>query len=82
VLPATGSVAKSLPGLEIDADRIISSDPALVLDRVPKSAIILGGGVIGVECASASMSFGADVTVTVRSFAVERPPLHTGIHPA
>ncbi|WP_454607275.1 dihydrolipoyl dehydrogenase [Streptomyces tendae] len=63
VLLATGSVPKSLPGLEIDGDRIISSDHALVLDRVPKSAIILGGGVIGVEFASAWKSFGADVTV-------------------
>ena len=63
VLLATGSVPKSLPGLDIDGDRIISSDHALVLDRVPKSAIILGGGVIGVEFASAWKSFGADVTV-------------------
>ncbi|WP_190070367.1 FAD-dependent oxidoreductase, partial [Streptomyces lanatus] len=63
VLLATGSVPKSLPGLEIDGDRIISSDHALVLDRVPKSAIILGGGVIGVEFASAWKSFGSDVTV-------------------
>ncbi|MER5916994.1 dihydrolipoyl dehydrogenase [Streptomyces sp. NPDC001982] len=63
VLLATGSVPKSLPGLEIDGNRIISSDHALVLDRVPKSAIILGGGVIGVEFASAWKSFGTDVTV-------------------
>ncbi|WP_427168893.1 dihydrolipoyl dehydrogenase (plasmid) [Streptomyces sp. C1-1] len=62
VLLATGSVPKSLPGLEIDGNRIISSDHALVLDRVPKSAIVLGGGVIGVEFASAWKSFG-DVTV-------------------
>src|SRR3954452_21799094 len=63
VLLATGSVPRSLPGLEIDGNRIISSDHALVLDRVPKSAIILGGGVIGVEFALAWKSFGADVTV-------------------
>ncbi|MFJ9761698.1 dihydrolipoyl dehydrogenase [Streptomyces sp. NPDC101149] len=63
VLLATGSVPKSLPGLEIDGNRIISSDHALFLDRVPQSAIILGGGVIGVEFASAWKSFGADVTV-------------------
>src|SRR3954449_5144458 len=63
VLLATGSVPKSLPGLEIDGNRIISSDHALTLDRVPKSAIILGGGVIGVEFASVWKSFGADVTV-------------------
>jgi dihydrolipoamide dehydrogenase len=63
ILLATGSVPKSLPGLDIDGDRIISSDHALVLDRVPKSAIILGGGVIGVEFASAWKSFGTDVTI-------------------
>ncbi len=63
VLLATGSVPKSLPGLEIDGNRIISSDHALTLDRVPKSAIVLGGGVIGVEFASAWKSFGTDVTI-------------------
>ncbi|MBA0050243.1 dihydrolipoyl dehydrogenase [Streptomyces sp. AJS327] len=63
ILLATGSVPKTLPGLEIDGERIISSDHALLLDRVPKSAIVLGGGVIGVEFASAWKSFGTDVTV-------------------
>jgi dihydrolipoamide dehydrogenase len=63
VVLATGSVPKSLPGLEIDGDRVISSDHALVLDRVPSSAVILGGGVIGVEFASAWKSFGVDVTI-------------------
>ncbi|MEU0840405.1 dihydrolipoyl dehydrogenase [Streptomyces sp. NPDC005962] len=63
ILLATGSVPKSLPGLEIDGERVISSDHALVLDRVPKSAIVLGGGVIGVEFASAWKSFGADITI-------------------
>ncbi|NJP65566.1 MULTISPECIES: dihydrolipoyl dehydrogenase [Streptomyces] len=63
ILLATGSVPRSLPGLEIDGDRIISSDHALTLDRVPKSAIVLGGGVIGVEFASAWKSFGTEVTV-------------------
>lgn len=63
ILLATGSVPKSLPGLEIDGNRIISSDHGLRLDRVPESAIILGGGVIGVEFASAWKSFGTDVTI-------------------
>ena len=63
VILATGSYARSLPGLEIDGDRIIASEHALVLDRVPKSAIVLGGGVIGVEFASAWKSFGTDVTI-------------------
>jgi dihydrolipoamide dehydrogenase len=63
VVLATGSYARTLPGLEIDGERVITSDHALSLDRVPTSAIILGGGVIGVEFASAWRSFGADVTI-------------------
>jgi len=63
IVLATGSVPKSLPGLEIDGDRVISSDQGLRLDHVPESAIILGGGVIGVEFASVWKSFGADVTI-------------------
>jgi dihydrolipoamide dehydrogenase len=63
IVLATGSVPRSLPGLELDGARIISSDDALTLDRVPGSAVILGGGVIGVEFASVWRSFGAEVTV-------------------
>ncbi|HTU75891.1 MAG TPA: dihydrolipoyl dehydrogenase [Trebonia sp.] len=63
VVLATGSVPKSLPGLEIDGNRIITSDQGLRLEHVPASAIILGGGVIGVEFASVWKSFGADVTI-------------------
>jgi dihydrolipoamide dehydrogenase len=63
VVLATGSYARSLPGLEIDGERVITSDHALELDRVPASAIVLGGGVIGVEFASVWRSFGVDVTV-------------------
>jgi dihydrolipoamide dehydrogenase len=63
VVLATGSVPKSLPGLEIDGERVITSDHALRLERVPSSVIVLGGGVIGVEFASAWKSFGVDVTI-------------------
>jgi dihydrolipoamide dehydrogenase len=63
IVLATGSRAKSLPGLELDGQRIITSDEALVLDRVPRSVVILGGGVIGVEFASVWRSFGAEVTI-------------------
>ncbi|MEO3928600.1 dihydrolipoyl dehydrogenase [Micromonosporaceae bacterium B7E4] len=63
VILATGSYARSLPGLEIDGERVITSDHALTLDRVPTSAIVLGGGVIGVEFASVWKSFGVDVTI-------------------
>ena len=63
VVLASGSYPKSLPGLELDGERVISSDHALRLDRVPASVIVLGGGVIGCEFASVWRSFGADVTV-------------------
>lgn len=63
VILATGSYSRSLPGLEVDGERIITSEHALQMDRVPDSAIVLGGGVIGVEFASVWRSFGADVTI-------------------
>jgi dihydrolipoamide dehydrogenase len=62
VVLATGSYARTLPGLDIGG-RVITSDQALLLDRVPASAVVLGGGVIGVEFASAWKSFGVDVTI-------------------
>jgi dihydrolipoamide dehydrogenase len=63
ILLATGSYARTLPGIEIDGTKVITSDHALNLDRVPASAIVLGGGVIGCEFASAWKSFGVDVTI-------------------
>ena len=63
VVLATGSYSRSLPGLDIDGERVITSDQALRLDKVPSSVVVLGGGVIGVEFASVWKSFGADVTV-------------------
>ena len=62
VVLATGSYSRSLPGLEIEG-RVITSTQALSLEWVPQTAIVLGGGVIGVEFASTWASFGAKVTV-------------------
>ena len=62
VVLATGSYAKSLPGLEISG-RIMTSEQALELDFVPPRVVVLGGGVIGVEFASVFKSFGSEVTV-------------------
>ena len=62
VVLATGSYARTLPGLEISG-RIMTSDQALNLDYVPARTIVLGGGVIGVEFASVWRSFGAEVTI-------------------
>ncbi|HZN17850.1 MAG TPA: dihydrolipoyl dehydrogenase [Micromonosporaceae bacterium] len=60
---ATGSYSRTLPGLEIDGERVIASEHALTLDRVPASVVVLGGGVIGCEFASVWRSFGAEVTI-------------------
>lgn len=62
VVLATGSVPKVPPGITIGG-RVITSDEALNLPSVPATAIILGGGVIGVEFASIWASFGSAVTI-------------------
>ncbi|MDO5746762.1 MAG: dihydrolipoyl dehydrogenase [Actinomycetaceae bacterium] len=62
IVLATGSYSKSLPGLAIEG-RVITSDQALKLDWVPRSAVVLGGGVIGVEFASLWTSMGSKVTI-------------------
>jgi dihydrolipoamide dehydrogenase len=62
VVLATGSYAKTLPGLEIGG-RIMSSDQVLAIDHVPARVVVLGGGVIGVEFASVFRSFGSEVTI-------------------
>ena len=62
VVLATGSYAKSLPGLNIGG-RIMTSQEALFLDYVPSRVVVLGGGVIGVEFASVFKSFGSEVTI-------------------
>jgi dihydrolipoamide dehydrogenase len=63
VVLASGSYSKSLPGLEVDGERVLTSEHALRLDRVPASVVVLGGGVIGCEFASVWKSFGAEVTI-------------------
>ena len=62
VILATGSYARSLPGLDIGG-RVITSEQALELDFVPKKVIVLGGGVIGVEFSSVWKSWGTDVQI-------------------
>lgn len=63
VIVATGSRPRSLPGLEIDGDVVMTSDEALQMESLPKSIIIVGGGVIGIEWASMLADFGVEVTV-------------------
>lgn len=59
---ATGSRPRALSGIEIGGN-VLSSDDALTLDRIPEDAVVLGGGVIGVEFASIWASLGVKVTV-------------------
>jgi dihydrolipoamide dehydrogenase len=75
VVLATGARARTLPGIETGA-RVITSDEALRLDAVPQRAVVLGGGVIGVEFASIWASLGAEVTIVEalpRIIATEEP---------
>lgn len=63
IVIATGSAPASLPGIEIDEDRIVSSTGALALKAVPKHLLVVGGGVIGLELGSVWARLGAQVTV-------------------
>lgn len=63
VVLATGSRPRSLPGLDIDGKHVLTSDEALVMEELPESMIIVGGGVIGIEWASMLADFGVKVTV-------------------
>lgn len=60
---ATGSRPRNLPGLEMDGTFIMTSEDALRMQTLPKSVIIVGGGVIGVEWASMLSDFGVEVTI-------------------
>lgn len=60
---ATGSRPAMLPGLEADGRRIMTSDDALRMERLPASVVIVGGGVIGVEWATMLQEFGVSVTI-------------------
>jgi dihydrolipoamide dehydrogenase len=60
---ATGSYAKSLPGVKIDGRRVITSDHALSMTELPKSAIVVGAGAVGVEFASMWNDLGTEVTL-------------------
>jgi len=63
IIVATGSAARSVPGIEIDGKRIITSDEAIGLKELPKSLVIMGSGAVGVEFASIYRRFGSDVTI-------------------
>ena len=63
IIVATGSQPRGVPGVEIDRQRIITSDEAVNLKEIPKSIAIMGSGAVGVEFASIFRRFGSDVTI-------------------
>ena len=63
IIIATGSDVVSLPNIAIDEKRIVSSEGALKLQKVPKDMVVIGGGVIGLEMASIWSRLGANVTI-------------------
>jgi dihydrolipoamide dehydrogenase len=60
---ATGSKPSTLPGIEIDKKRVITSTEALELQEIPKHLVIIGGGVIGLELGSVYARLGSKITV-------------------
>lgn len=63
IILATGSVAATLPGIEVDEQRVVTSTGALELKEIPKTMIVIGGGVIGLEMGSVWSRLGTKVTV-------------------
>lgn len=63
ILIATGSEPSTLPGIELDGDRVGTSTEALSYDQVPKHLVVIGGGVIGLELGAVWNRLGAKVTV-------------------
>jgi dihydrolipoamide dehydrogenase len=63
IIVATGSSPRSVPGVEVDHRRIITSDEAINLTEVPKSLVVMGSGAVGVEFASIFRRFGSSVTI-------------------
>jgi dihydrolipoamide dehydrogenase len=63
VVVATGSDARMLPGVEADADRILTNMEILVMPQIPKSLVVIGAGAVGVEFGSIFKSFGSEITI-------------------
>jgi len=63
VVIATGSTSATLPGVEVDEERVVTSTGALALKKVPRRMTVIGAGVIGLEMGSIYARLGAEVTV-------------------
>ncbi len=76
IIVATGSDCKSVPGIEFDHKKFISSTDALNLMDIPKSMLVIGGGAIGIELSSIFSCFGT--TVTLREICPQLLPNEDG----
>jgi dihydrolipoamide dehydrogenase len=63
VILASGSVPRTIPGFEVDGKIVMTSDEVLMLDRLPSTAVVIGGGAIGCEFASMLSDLGTQVTI-------------------
>jgi dihydrolipoyl dehydrogenase len=63
ILLATGSEARSLPGVEIDGKTVLTNREILLSPEIPKSLVVVGAGAVGVEFASIFRTFGTEVTI-------------------
>src|SRR6202011_3832322 len=63
VILASGSVPRTIPGFDVDGRYVLTSDEVLMLDKLPSSAVVIGGGAIGCEFASMMSDLGTQVTV-------------------
>ena len=73
VIVATGGSPRTIPGIEPDGDRVMTSREAIVLRDVPSSVVIIGAGPIVMEFAHIWQAYGAQVTVVKRVSCEERP---------
>jgi dihydrolipoamide dehydrogenase len=63
IILATGAHTFTIPGVELDGEKVVDYETAILRDTLPKSAVIIGGGAIGVEFATIWNAYGVDVTI-------------------
>lgn len=63
VVLASGSVPRTIPGFDVDGRTVLTSDEVLDLDRLPATAVVIGGGAIGIEFASMMSDLGTEITL-------------------
>ena len=63
IVLASGSVPRTIPGFDIDGELVVTSDELLSIDKLPASAVVIGGGAIGCEFASMMADLGTKVTI-------------------